>query len=368
MNAGPWLWSPRRDLAVFGGAAVLALIVAALGPSIAPTGDLPPWGFLVFVVACDVAHVYSTLFRTYMDGEELVRRPALYFGVPVACFVAGVALYAVGSDVFWRVLAYVALVHFVRQQVGWTAIYRARAGRRDRLERWVDDTAVYAATLYPVLEWHTRLPREFAWFVQGDFLDLATLSPILPVARVIWGLSLTLYVVYGARVARATRVLSLGKHVVVAGTAATWYFGIVATNSDFAFTVSNVVVHGLPYMALLYAYGRERARESPGILSARLLRGGLAAFAGLLLVIAFVEELIWDQLVWQSHPSLFGAALLSEETIARLAKFIVPLLAVPQATHYVLDAVLWRRGDTGAAQGRAMGFAGAHRDRAATTA
>jgi hypothetical protein len=37
---------------------------------------------------------------------------------------------------------------------------------------------------------------------------------------------------------------------------------------------------------------------------------------------------------------------------------LVPLLALPQATHYVLDGMLWRRGDTRRlpAQRRALGF------------
>jgi hypothetical protein len=111
-------------------------------------------------------------------------------------------------------------------------------------------------------------------------------------------------------------------------------------------------------VAFLWFYARARSVDAPRVAGSRLvLRGGLAAFCALLVAIAFFEEMIWDRLVWQSHPQLFGgsgaeAPLLS----AGLTAIVVPLLAVPQATHYVLDAVLWRRRDTGAAQARAMGF------------
>ena len=174
-----WVWGLRADLLVFAGSACAALALIALAPLLAPgDGALPAWGFLLFVVAIDVAHVHSTLFRTYFDRAELARRPLLYAGVPLACFAVGLLLHSHSSALFWRVLAYVALTHFIRQQVGWVAIYRARAGGATKLSRVIDDAAIYAATLYPVLYWHTT-PRAFAWFVPGDFVRLE-LSAMLP--------------------------------------------------------------------------------------------------------------------------------------------------------------------------------------------
>ncbi len=355
---GPWLWSPRVDLGVFAGSALVALALVLLAPAlVGDAGELPVWGFLAFVIVVDVAHVYATLFRTYLDGAELRRRPLLYAGVPLGCFAAGVALHSASREWFWRCLAYVALFHFIRQQVGWVAIYRARAGlSRSRVDRVIDDAAIYAATLYPVLVWHAS-PRVFHWFVEGDFFDGRALSSVLPWAFALYVLVLAAYVARALQHARRGTV-PIGKHVVVITTVLTWYVGIVATNSDFTFTVANVIVHGVPYVAFLWFYARARAADAPRAAGSRvILQGGLAAFCAVLIVIAFLEEMVWDRLVWQSHPQLFGggdagAPLLS----AGLTAIVVPLLAVPQATHYVLDAVLWRRRDTGAAQARAMGF------------
>ncbi len=347
------------DLGVFGGSAACALLLVALSPWLAGEGGaLPAWGFVAFVVLVDVAHVYSTLFRTYLDREELSRRPALYAGVPIACFAAGAALYSVSSGWFWRALAYVALFHFIRQQAGWVAIYRARAGlSSSRLDRLIDDVAVYSATLYPVLLWHIGPPRAFHWFVPGDFASLRALSDLAPALGALYATALLAYAVRAVQQARRG-TLALGKHLVVATTAATWYVGIVATNSDYTFTVANVIVHGVPYVALLWFYARERVGEAPDVLASRLIRrGGLALFCGVLMVIAFAEELVWDRLVWHSHPQIFGGADEALSVSAGAAALVVPLLAVPQATHYVLDAVLWRRRDTGRAQARAMGFA-----------
>src|SRR5262245_44823430 len=166
-----FIWGAWEDLFVFGGSAALALGFVALAPVIAPDGAVPTWAWIAFVLCIDVAHVWTTLFRTYLDPEELRRRRAAYVGIPVACYAAGVALHAVSDRWFWRALAYVAVFHFVRQQVGWVAIYRARAGERKKVDRWLDDAVVYAATGWPLLVWHTSLPRSFRWFMDGDFLD-----------------------------------------------------------------------------------------------------------------------------------------------------------------------------------------------------
>jgi len=132
-----------------------------------------------------------------------------------------------------------------------------------------------------------------------------------------------------------------GKHLVVAATCACWYVGIVATNSDYAFTVTNVFVHGIPYMVLVYIYARAAARE-PGATTgpaARLLARGVIAFVGTLWLIAYVEELVWNQTIDHDHAYLFGGGF----DVGVFAILIAPLLAVPQLTHYILDGFLWRR-------------------------
>lgn len=361
LSFGPFLWGPRADLLLFGGSALasFALVGAARAMGLAP-GPLPEWGWLVFVVALDVAHVWATLFRTYLDREELRRHRARYLLVPLACWAGGALLHWQGSATFWRVLAYAALFHFVRQQVGWVAVYRARAGQRGTFDRVLDDAAVYAATLYPTLHWHSRLAKtEFAWFVKGDFVDLgAAAARVLPAAELVWLGLLAAFSIRQVALAITTRTLQLGKSVVVLTTYAVWWLGIVRTNSDFEFTVTNVIVHAVPYFALLFAYAQARRAERPELLGSRIVAGGVGAFAGLLLLLGFIEELAWDRLIWHDRPWLFDSSGI--ELSPAVAALVVPLLALPQATHYVLDGLLWRRGDTRTrpAQRRSLGFQG----------
>lgn len=358
-----WLLSRRVDLAVFGGSAALAFVALGVGHL---TGDLhdetPGWAWIPAVILCDVAHVWSTALRTYLDPAERRARRALFTVVPAVGLAASVALYALGPLVFWRTLAYLAIFHFVRQQYGWVRLYRARAGERDRLGHLVDAAAIYAATLYPLLEWHVRGPKRFAWFVPGDVVTLGGGDLVMPVATTLWATALAAY---------AIRALTLwqrgapnpGKDLVVATTALTWYVGIVAFDSDYAFTVTNVFTHGVPYFALVYVHARARADErgergergerdpraderdergddGPGRrgLFGQLTRS-VPIYLAALWAIAFVEELLWDRSVWHDRAWLFGEGW----EIGSLDLLVVPLLALPQLTHYVLDGFIWRR-------------------------
>ncbi len=330
MSRAPWLFSARIDVAVFLGPAVAAFGLLGLGAAIGLLEEgTPDWAWLAAILLVDVAHVWSTLYRVYLDPAERRRRPFLYAAVPAVAFVAGVALYAAGDLVFWRVLAYVAVFHFVRQQVGWVALYRARAGETGRLGRVIDLGAAYAATVYPLIHWHAHLPRSFAWFLPGDFAPIAGLA-----ATIAFPLYLAALAAYVARAAWRTAALrrpNPGKDLVLATTAACWYVGIVALDSDFAFTVTNVLIHGVPYFALVYLYGR--SRPAPVVPRSPLV------FVAPLWLAAFVEELLWDHTLWHDRAWLFGAGLPLDGARA----ILVPLLAVPQLTHYLLDGLVWRR-------------------------
>ena len=337
-----WVFSRGVDLGVFLGSAACSLLLLALGPALGvrATGDSPLWSWMVAVLLVDVAHVWSTAFVVYLDPAELRRRPLLYLGAPVATYAAGLAVYAAGGpDLFWRVVAYLAAFHFVRQQYGWVMMARARGGERDRAGRWLDGATIYATTLVPLLLWHTQLPRAFWWMREGDF------AAGLP--RWVGTLALAVYVAlaaaYAVRAVLAARrgFIAWGKHLVMITSAVCWYVGIVLTNSDYAFTVTNVLLHGVPYAALIFLYARRAAEQpvSAAGLSARVVRRGLWPFLATLWAVAYLEELLWDRAVWHDHPQLFGDGT----WLPGLEALVVPLLAVPQLTHYLLDGFLWRR-------------------------
>lgn len=336
---GPWLFGRTLDLLAFGGSALLSFVLLGLGWALGILhADTPPWVWLVCIVGVDVAHVWSTVFRVYLDGHEVRQRPLLYLGMPAVCYGLGVALHMYSSDLFWRVLAYAAVFHFVRQQYGWVALYRRRAGETGRFDRKLDTAVIYAATLYPLLWWHGHLPRNFYWFRPSDFVATVSDTAAVVLAPVYWGL-LALFLGRQVYLLAQGRSVNAGKVLVVLTTWACWHVGIIAINSDYAFAVTNVLIHGIPYLVLTYRYGRARAVQAPTSLVARVLRGGVPAFLVFCAVVAFVEEALWDQYIWHDYPSIFGQG--AELSTLAIALF-VPLLALPQAVHYALDGFIWK--------------------------
>ena len=331
-----WLFSARTDLLAFLGSAVVSLLALWIGARVGVLNDdSPDWIWIPFVLLLDVAHVYATAFRVYFDSQELRRRPLLYIAVPLAGYAIGVALYSEGDLVFWRALAYLAVFHFVRQQYGWVALYRARLGERGVVGKVIDAVAIYAATAYPLVYWQANLPRRFWWFLPGDFASVPT-----AIARALWPVYCVSLALYAARSIYQLIVkgeVNPGKDVVVVTTAVCWYVGIVTFNSDYAFTVTNVVIHGVPYLVLVYWYARLRREESSG--PYRVLAHGPLMFMLTLWLMAYIEEMFWDRGVWHDRSWLFGAAW----DIQSIKVWLVPLLALPQLTHYVLDGFIWRR-------------------------
>ena len=297
-----WLFGRTADWLAFGGSAALSLFLLALGATQGwLDADVPLWVFVTCILAVDVAHVWSTGYRVYLDGEEVKRRPWLYLGTPAACYGLGVAVHLRSSAIFWTLLAYAAVFHFVRQQYGWVMLYRRRAGERGRLDYWIDAVTVYTASVYPLLHWHTHLPKRFSWFMPGDFISVTAVQQGL-LATWVSQLEPVYYAIGIAFVARQV-VRSLrgdpvnsGKVLVITTTWLCWWLGIMAFNSDYAFTVTNVLIHGIPYMFLTYRYGRAQAELSPQKPIARVLRFGVVAFLVSCIAIAFIEETLWDRL------------------------------------------------------------------------
>lgn len=344
----PWIFSAGLDGAfILAPALVISTLILGFRDAVAAVDDLPPWLWAVLIVGVDVAHVYSTLFRTYFDRDELHARRALYTLTPLLCWMAGALLYSVGAIWFWRAIAYLAVFHFVRQQYGFMMIYRRGDSETRPVSVWIDKVVIYMTTLYPLIYWHTHLPRQFDWFVQGDFVGLNI--PSLDVV------ALTIYIgvlcaYLGKEIMQAVRGrINIPKNLLLLGTAVSWWVGIVAFDNDLAFTAVNVLSHGIPYMALIWVYGRNQAAAEPG-----KQLGGFAAkplftvgmvpvLLAVLVLFAYLEEGLWDGLVWSDHTTLFAAfAALPKLTDATTLAWLVPLLALPQLTHYALDGFIWR--------------------------
>ena len=345
MKRQPWIASALADTVFILLPPFLCLLIIALFPSIFQnTAEMNIAGWVILILLIDVGHVYTTLYRTYFDKAAIKRQRFLLYFTPLAAFIICCLLYNISPSWFWRVLTYAAVFHFVRQQYGFMRLY-SRYELKNTMVAAADKWIIYAATLYPLLYWHLNGPRNFNWFIENDFAYLNA-SWLLVILTPAYFLSIIIYAVLTIREFVQHRAFNIPKFAVIAGTICSWYFGIVYFNGDMAFTLLNVVSHGVPYMALVWIHGHKqkmKEKNQRGLLSLVFSKKGLVIFMLIIFSLAFAEEFLWDIFVWDEHRSVFGGNYFSNVVLNKeLMSVVVPILTLPQLTHYILDGFIWK--------------------------
>lgn len=353
-----WLFSRPIDLLVLGFPVWLIWLVCFLLPKNVIETELALWVWVVFVLGIDVSHVWSTIFRTYLDKEEFSNHKKLLIYTPVICLFLFFLIANISTGLFWSVLAYIALYHFVKQQYGFMQLYRAKYGFVKLKKRISDKFIIYLGMLYPVWYWHLNSDRQFSWFVQGDFINLKSLLEGLSfwkagilvnlnqLCTVIYFLMLFLWIVEEIIIYRKGQLtLPIGKWIWIITTWGNWYLGIIFFNSDLVFTITNVVAHGVPYMALVFFYVEKKRGTKISKVSffENFYRVTFMMLAVLLL--AFGEEYLWDMTLYHDNVNFFGSFLRYPIEVVQqpvFQAFALALLSLPQVTHYVLDGFIWK--------------------------
>lgn len=251
-------------------------------------------------------------------------------------------MYSISSRLFWSLLAYLAVFHFIRQQYGFFKIY-SRAEKRTRWINWLDNISIYSLTLYPILYWHLTGPKPFNWFMPNDFFFFEW-QGLLVVTTYIYFLWLAVYLAKELYVSIKTKHVNIPKNLLWLGTAISWYLGIVYYKGDLTFTLFNVVAHGIPYMALIWIYGNRKVKvQKNKFLKLVFSPRGVVVFCLVIFFLGYVEEGFWNAWVWKDRDVLFPAFnLLPAIGSKELLSLVVALLATPQLTHYILDAFIWK--------------------------
>jgi len=342
IKINPWLFNKNLDLAILYAPVWICWLVAFLLPQSIIQQESPLWIWIVFVIGIDVSHVWSTIFRTYTDKEEFNQHRKLLIYAPIACFILAFLIASISFHFFWRCLAYLAVFHFVKQQYGFMRIYKAKA-RDFRKKLFNDNWVIYLSMLYPILFWHLDMDRSFSWFVEGDFIQIHMNSQVLYYINFI-GTALYLLILLGWLIEEIIlKDVSIPKILWVLTTAGNWFIGIIYFNSDLIFTITNVIAHGVPYMALVIFYQNKKE-------SIKHVKRSIPLIATVLIgvfFLAFFEEYLWDMLVYRDNVELFTSLFSYPffENTQIIQHLGLALLAVPQTTHYVLDGFIWKNNE-----------------------
>jgi len=297
-----FIFTRRLDFVAFG---LPILIALALSPTIwsIPSESVPGWAWLFLVVGVDVAHVWATLFRTYLDHRELFRRPLLYCGAPLASFCVSFALHSISSSVFWTFLSYTAIYHFIKQDIGLLFLFIARGGARMTKEQLrFEKITLYIGALAPVLAWHANPPEKFTWFRANErFLFRLPDAACVPVAGV-WLATMAAYVCAEVRRWRQGVPLNPGKLYIMAMCWITWAIGATLEHEVTTLAWVNLF-HGLPFFVMVGMYCRRRwSALTPADCGDRFtafITQRWTTMLAILFALALAEELLWDLFVWQ---------------------------------------------------------------------
>ncbi len=338
-----WIVSARFDLALvaipFAGALASLLTVGGDG------GAVPLWAFLLLIVATDVAHVWATAYITYLD-QEVFRRRRLLFVLPVPlAFLIAYRLHVHSPQLYWTLLAYVAIYHFIQQQWGFIALYKARAGERRSFDYYLDKWTLWVGALGPVLLWHASPARQFDWFNAGESF-IARINPDLQGDIVIiMGVFAALWLGRQIQIHVAHREINPGKCLWMTLSWISWSVGIGLADHPLISAAFINLFHGIPFLGLVWYRCNRRwqgASGGPSRLVAWLSqRRNWLWFLLPLWVFALAEETLWDGLVWQIYlPSLLDVS--GPDLSLEMLSLWVALLSIPQIVHYYLDAWVWK--------------------------
>ncbi len=338
-----WIVSRRFDLAIlaipFVGSLLSLLALGSAGPA------LPLWAFLVIIVSADVAHVWATSYLTYFDRENFRQRRLLFLLPIPLSFLISYRLHNHSPELFWSLLAYVAIFHFIKQQWGFVALYKARAQESSRLDYYLDKWTLWVGALGPVLLWHASPARQFDWFNAGESFIATVPQGLRPD---IIAVCIFFALVWTARQLQhvfAGRELNIGKTLWMVLSWISWWVGISLADHPLISAAFLNLFHGIPFIALVW-YRCNRKWQGRSCEGSRLVawlsqRRNWAYFVLLIIGVAAFEEALWDGMVWRVYlPGLVGAE--SSALQASAMSFWVALLSVPQIVHYYLDAWIWK--------------------------
>jgi hypothetical protein len=340
-----WLSKPLVELIFICLTPFICLLFIFLFPNLFQSSSKTDkvW-WIVLILLIDVGHVYSTIFRTYLDKAQWFVHKREMIAIPIISFLVAVLLYQISYDLFWRIIAYIAVFHFIRQQYGFMRVYDRT--NLSSLDKKINSVTIYASTIYPLIYWHCYGPFEFNWFTANDFLFYKNIL-FHKISFVCYLLIMSIYFIRTVYNFIVHKKINIPVFLIVLGTALSWYFGIVYFKGDLTFTLLNVISHGIPYVALVWLFGEKVAAKKHevqyGYFKYFFKKYSLPLFLLIPIIFGYIEEGFWDSIVWNEHKSIFSFFYqVTPSFILNAKAIIIPLLIMAQLTHYFLDGFIWK--------------------------
>lgn len=357
-HRSPWfLYNAWFDVIFFFMPFVIALCFAIWGsyffPSIISAINTPLW-FFFFTIIFDVGHVWGTLYRGYFHKENMKRHRSLLIIAPIFSFllllIAWWIGYFSGRELYvlpLYLLAWFAVFHFIKQQVGFIMLYSRKESHLEGWNTWKqrgDNAMMWIVTLTPMYYWWTHYESiSFEWFEAGEFALIADILPTMPYIWIIYFFAIVFYTIFQLLLMLSWHRTNPLKYCYLLGTALVWYFGIVHFNSAIIFWFGNMLVHGMNYYGIIIGSTLKEREKYPTLLWKSFFRYINLLLPLSLILFALAEEYSWDQFLWQSRPDVFWEHFYNSIVSPIGISLIIAWLWSIQLTHYILDRYIWKK-------------------------
>lgn len=288
----------------------------------------PIWFFILGWTLVDGSHVYSTFLVSYADESMFTKLKTVFLGVPLALLVSGFLFqYSGDPTYFYYFLAYLAMIHFIRQEYGWMKIATHFDSSSPKWLKHLDITTSYAMTILPML-WYTRKTEKAFWYQSGDLVS--TPDFLSSISLPLFWFVVMVFLCANAFHIYKTRTINISKCLVFINTFFGWYVSRVFVQNTYLAVWLSIFHHGLPYYFLVFKAERVSRKikilESIGNYKYPLMYLSCAAVFYLFL---------------HAHSGNHFVQKLEENVV--LKSVIYAIAVMPQMTHFILDAFVWKK-------------------------
>lgn len=284
----------------------------------------------------DAGHVYSTVWRTIFDKEE-IKRSKRYILTPIILSVLiGFWLYF-KIPYFWSFVGYFTIYHNLRQGFGIMKWYE----KKNEIFHKHSNFVFYLLTYLPVIMFHFR-GNNFGLMYYVDqgafmytnhhpfhFFSFNFPNIFMLIFTIIYVFSLLYWIACEYRLYHLFNKVEYNRVFFMIYFFFIYFYAFLLSNNFFEMAALLVVSHGIPYFFMMkYSLIKTRPlrftiKKALILILITAIIGGLINFAG--------EELIKNGFDYVNSPKL----LLLEYVI--IFVYVIPVLC-----HFIWDASIWR--------------------------
>lgn len=322
-----WIFSKKEDILFF----VFPLLVGAVLVGSDRYFNLKSshlGGFNTYVIIFsllaffDASHVFSTIFKSYLDTNERRHRKILLFLVPLLIYLLLILIYNIwGLKIVLILFGYYNVYHIVRQQYGWVSISARKANENNKLDYYFDKITIYTFMVLPVVWAHFSFPATDKQISIPKSKTAASICIALLMLTFVLYFARQIFKLFTGKAINFSKMLQMTTSFI------SW--GAVIVFQSPLLLVITVLLHGIPYLGIVYKQSGMNKRIERGPF---FLKMGYPLW--FFLIVVFTLGLLYTKMNNVVKIS-FSLGLFKEYLICALLVF--PIM------HFTIDGVIWRR-------------------------